>query len=410
MSMHAPRLSGCDGVPKLSKGKSPISRGPTSAILFVDESDWDCFFQLSADLRRAGFATIRLTTARPCRSVTAFNSIFSHTLWIQTPEDLEFAACTASRYQVVDIQCTETSAELAYRFADRLNGLQRPRTWEGRSVIVDKLAASTLLAVAGLDTPETLDAATIKPTEAVERLGLPLVLKHRIGSSGAGVRIVATLDDLTELSMQWAGDATFYERYVPGPQFAYGALCAVGDIRLAATYRVHERAQPLAAPSLIEYVNVPEIDDIGRSVARIARISGLLNLNLICDETGKYWINDVNPRAWGSMQSARSIGIDFSAGYINWLRGVEPPELDVPTLRHCAQPGLVRIFPAALARHEGEPGIKRDFARWVWARRNTSGIRYVCVELIRSRRQLLPPGLVIFLRGLKRRSRAVMRR
>ncbi len=84
----------------------------------------------------------------------------------------------------------------------------------------DKLATSTLLARAGLPTPDTHAVKTAEEAMAVaERLGFPLVVKPRMGGKGYGVTVnIRTHDKLREALRLAAQNrqGLIVERHVPG--------------------------------------------------------------------------------------------------------------------------------------------------------------------------------------------------
>jgi hypothetical protein len=363
-----------------------MAAGRPPAVLFADDGTWDCFFHLAARLRRAGIRTLRLTTEELRRAETALGLVFDHSVRYQTDADLAGLRAIVERYTIVDVQPTETVAELAYSFVDGLGAPHHLHRWAMRPAMIDKPTISAALGSGGLCVPETLLAADVEPRVAVERLGLPIVMKERIGTGGTGVSIVDTLADLEVRSAVAARESdidVFYERYVAGDAFSYGGLATEQGIVLGATYAVCGRATPLSPPTAVESVDSPEIDEVGAAVVATTGLLGLLNLNLIRDAAGVYWVHDVNPRAWGTLPTCSALGADFGTAYVRWLQGA-------PNAVSHSDPGVgpVFIFPGALRVLPRSGGERRAFFRWLLAQRKLCGIGFILVEIARNRHLL----------------------
>ena len=82
-------------------------------------------------------------------------------------------------------------------------------------------------------------------------------------------------------------------------------------------------------------IDDPSVLAIGRHIVGVVRGHGLLNINLIRDSQGTYWVHNVNLRPWGTLFALRAAGIDFTHDYL--------------VIRNCATPLAV---PSALALGE----------------------------------------------------------
>ncbi len=84
----------------------------------MDEYGWDCFFQLSAGLRRAGFRTVRITTT-PFRRA-AGHLCFDRTVGLSSPEELDGLAEIVDGERILDVQVVDALSVPTAR------GLARP--------------------------------------------------------------------------------------------------------------------------------------------------------------------------------------------------------------------------------------------------------------------------------------------
>jgi D-alanine-D-alanine ligase-like ATP-grasp enzyme len=360
-----------------------LTDGRPEAVLFADDDDWDCFFQLAAEVRKAGFVTIRVTTSAPRRSSAAFGIFFDHTIF--TTPDLGASAreeltALAETYVFIDIQATETLASVIYGFAAGLQTPHRTHRWATRLTITDKVAISSTLATEHILVPPTLLAADATPAHAVATLGLPIVLKERVGYGGTGVHIAETLPELEQLLATASEQDRFYETYVAGDAISYGALATEAGITAASTYAILSRANPMAPADSVEGLDLPEVDAIGQAVVDATGMLGLFNLNLIRDNTGKFWLHDVNPRAFGSLVACSEMGANFGTSYLNWLRG----ETQLPAHSR-PDGGILAVFPSVLRRPRKGVYTLPSLAGWMWRQFRTAGAGYLAVELIRNR-------------------------
>jgi predicted ATP-grasp superfamily ATP-dependent carboligase len=210
------------------------------------------------------------------------------------------------------------------------------------------------------------------------------VVKPRVGSGGRGVVVAATLDELHAAITAQGDDEYFYEKFIDGHALSYGALAIGGETVVTVVYDVVARLSALYPAAFVASVDAPQMDAIGADIVRATGMDGLLNLNMIRDESGTHWVHDVNPRAWGSVIVAAALGADVCAAYIAWLAGN-----DVPAGH--SRPGHARIpvFPSALAARDEPSASPRAYLRWLWGQRRICGSAYVLVEIARNRRALL---------------------
>ncbi len=86
----------------------PLSRSGPSTVLFVDDRNWGCFFQLESGLRRAGFRTVRVTTGSVSRSASAL--CFDRTVQLHSAEELERLPDVLEGESIIDVQVVESLA------------------------------------------------------------------------------------------------------------------------------------------------------------------------------------------------------------------------------------------------------------------------------------------------------------
>lgn len=211
--------------------RSDRPSGTSPTILFVDERGWDCFFQLAAGARRAGFRAVRVTLEPPSR--VASYLCFDRTIELGSAAELAHLGEVLADEDVVDVQVVETLANETF---DGLLGIGRTigvDRLSRRTVASDKLAVSDRLAGAGCSVPRWLHGADASATGVADELGLPVVSKVRTGSGGQGVAVLRTLEEVDAALRDGAGSPDhFFERYVDGRALQFAGV--IGDEGVAA--------------------------------------------------------------------------------------------------------------------------------------------------------------------------------
>src|SRR5580658_110377 len=167
------------------------------AILFVDDGQLVPFVQLAVALRRSGYRTIRVTTAR-----RSLGSSLTRRIAFDRVLRLERAALSdldrmLEHELLVDVQCSERLAVDVYRALAHRRAPAGATGWRHRADLVDKWNVVRLLDAIGIDHPESV-AGDTPPADAVAALGLPIVVKPRLGAYGRGVMVAHTLGELQD--------------------------------------------------------------------------------------------------------------------------------------------------------------------------------------------------------------------
>ncbi|HVA02339.1 MAG TPA: ATP-grasp domain-containing protein [Acidimicrobiales bacterium] len=317
----------------------------TPTVVFVDDGKWNAFHQLAPGLRRGGVRTVRASTEGLRRTRVSSRLLFDR--YAVLPHDPRPDALTEilAGENVVDIQFTESLAELVGECTDQL----RPRVAEQlvrRLAMVDKVVASKLFTQAGVRTPAMIPVAEITAEEAVEKFGLPIVVKGSIGFGGEGVAIAHELDDLVE-AIADDGDGPgcqFFEQFVVGEKLDYAAAVGPTGIEQELAYRIVRWNQPVGRATEVETIDDPQLVAFGRKVLEVVGCTGLANMDVIRDGQGLDWLIDFNPRAFGGSGCFRAAGIDTTEGY---LRSIG--EHSTPIGRMTPAVGIhIEVFPTCL--------------------------------------------------------------
>jgi biotin carboxylase len=253
----------------------------------------------------------------------------------------------------------------------------------GRSDFLDKWKVAHVLRDLGLRAPDTLLADATSPAEAIKKFSLPIVLKRRVSSSGAGVKIFHTLETLLTFFEQIENlSEWFFERYTQGRSFVCAGWVGDDGIDVMATYETLKRIKQFGSSMVVEFQNDMGIVETGKYLINSMGIRGFVCFDVIRDANGVDWIHDVNPRLFGSFSTCQLFGFDFCNAYVDWLLGrgsTTPSQFEFYEAR-------AFIFPFALKEvlQSGPSGASPLRAlHWAWMNWKFLGSRFFISLAIR---------------------------
>ncbi len=196
----------------------------------------------------------------------------------------------------------------------------------GCTLAMDKDISKRLFRDAGIPTADWI-TGEVEPAEAVERLGLPLIVKPAGGGSTLGLTLVgaeAGIPDAVELARRYDGPV-MYEAYVSGRELTVGVLgdeaLAVGEIIPAHELFDYEcKYQPGMAeeifPAEISDALTEELRALALRAHRLLRQRDFSRIDFIVDDDGRPWCLEGNalPGMTSTSllpQSAGALGISF---------------------------------------------------------------------------------------------------
>jgi hypothetical protein len=358
------------------------SRG-TPAVLFVDDGYWDCFAQFAVGLRGAGIRAVRVTTRPPLPMSKQF--IFDRTIQLRSPTDFDDLASALEGEILLDVQTVERLAIPTVTNLGPFRTWPEAVRWDRKADVVDKPTAACRMEIAGLMVPDLVTDPTATPDEVIRTLGLPVVHKLRTGSSGDGVTVLRSKEEL-EAIMAATDDPSkyFFERFVDGRHIQFAGIVNAGAHDQTVTYQTLRRFSSMGPASEIRVLNDEQLRRTGLRVADALGLSGMVNINVIRDESGRDWVHDVNPRIWGSAVSFRLVGVDFLNAYISWLskgRGVRAQS--APT-----DGAEFEVFPVAYATPRPGESTVQLYNRFARAARPFAGYVSTSYVLYESMRQV----------------------
>ena len=213
--------------------------------------------------------------------------------------------------------------------------------WDVLRWAYDKRLTYRLAADLGVDYPWTHYPANREDLAALE-CQFPVILKPAIKEQanhftaakawkvGDRSELLARYDEARQLV---EADVIMVQELVAGGgegQFSYAALCAEGQPIASVTAR-RRRQYPMdfgRASTLVETIDDPEVEQLGRRLLSAMGYSGLVEVEFKRDSrSGRLKLLDINPRTWVWHTLGRRAGVDFP--YLLWqvIQGESVPEV-----------------------------------------------------------------------------------
>ena len=195
-----------------------------------------------------------------------------------------------------------------------------------RDLLSDRRAMYALMESVGVPFPKNLKVESEAAIQKIAaQLQYPFVLRGTQGTGGQQVQIVdshgsaiSAYQRLRELSPQ----PPFAQQYIDGEIVGVGALLTEGVALQTFAYRVLETYPSPTGPSLrIESLYDPILIKHANAVFTALQWSGIAQAQFMRDKNGAYYFLEVNPRPWGSVLGAGSVGINLFRDFANKMAG-----------------------------------------------------------------------------------------
>jgi len=183
-------------------------------------------------------------------------------------------------------------------------------SYEAIMMASDKVELVRLCKEIGVKYPRTLSLTKGSLSDALRSLGLPLVVKG--GSDASTPQYAFTTEQLKEMTENGKGGKILQE-FISGGGAGYFALVKNGEIIAEYAHNRIIEEKPSGGPSLVACISKdPEIFRLGRKIIKQLSWTGALMVEFKRDyETGEYYILEINPKLWGSLDLAVCKRIDF---------------------------------------------------------------------------------------------------
>jgi len=204
-------------------------------------------------------------------------------------------------------------------------------TFEKITTLSDKRAISELAKSVEINYPKTLplrmnvDLSSIKTF--LDEAGFPLVVKG-LGDDSRPKFISDFHNLLEEISLR-IKDGILIQEFIPGAGIGYFVLSYNGASIAEFMHKRILEVNPLGGASVkaVSYFD-PELLSLGRRIVEKTKFTGVMMVEFKKNsETGKYYLLEINPKFWGSLELAYRAGVDFPRYLVDFfLKGEKPKQ------------------------------------------------------------------------------------
>lgn len=193
---------------------------------------------------------------------------------------------------------------------------------------VDKFKIMSIASKAGLPTPETHKASSLKEAlgtidNLLQEFGVA-VIKPRWGNSGKGLRIIRSLNEAkialkqyNEIYKDSNSPFPLVQEYVAGDVYGACFLALNGDIKYFFGERyICCKSNGMGTSVLREPYHWKRLEIEARKLVESLGWNGLGHLDFIGDGKTNISFLEMNPRLWGGINNAVANGFDFPAAVI----------------------------------------------------------------------------------------------
>ncbi|MFX1565868.1 MAG: HAD hydrolase-like protein [Promethearchaeota archaeon] len=218
----------------------------------------------------------------------------------------------------------------------------------------DKATLEQLCHATGVKYPATKKIDKRSWKKVVKELGLPLVVKGT--SDAAQPQYIFHATDLEQIITSRTG-SLIAQQFIPGSGAGYFSVSQSGHILAEYVHRRVVETKPSGGPSLVAcHDHVPTLYELGQKITSSLNWSGVLMVEFRKhEETGEFYLIEVNPKFWGSLELATAWGLDFPQYLLHsqeyaWTPFPEAPEYPIfhkPGTRGCFSwllPGFSAYF------------------------------------------------------------------
>jgi carbamoylphosphate synthase large subunit len=186
---------------------------------------------------------------------------------------------------------------------------------QGVEIAGDKLRTARTLAARSVPVPQTMAAETPRG-ELAAALGLPLLVKPRLGRGGRGVRVLRTAAEVESV----AGDDVVFQEFIPGEEYDVnlfverdGAIAAAVVLRKTAL-----RDGETGNAAGVERAEHGAVLRVAVLAARALELCGPLDVDVRLRRDGSPAVLEVNARLGANALSAAEV---LEALYDAWRAG-----------------------------------------------------------------------------------------
>jgi biotin carboxylase len=262
-----------------------------------------------------------------------------------------------------------------------------PLPTESFMVLFDKFASTQLAKKSGINCPDFIEIEKADDLhQAINRFGLPIVLKQHTGWAGTGVHICHSTEELIKnfyLFHIQGKEKIFCQQYIEGTPCLAGGLFLNGEaLRIyCADHTFNYPPITGSSKSLISRHD-SDMENTLITFCRAVNWTGLGNLDFIRGNDGKLYFLEMNPRIWGSIAASEDAGVNLIEPLVKIMRKEKPtPILTYEDNVHSA---LFPQYILTLCQQGGYKNLWRAASeRWLWSKAPWTTPRYMLGYMIK---------------------------
>jgi len=166
-------------------------------------------------------------------------------------------------------------------------------------------------------------------------VNLPAVFKGVYDASKP--QYIFHVEDLSKIK-QLINEHTLIQEYIPGSGYGYFAIAKNGTIYVDYVHRRIIEEKPSGGASIVACIDFnPEVLILGRRIVKELKWTGVIMVEFRRHiETGEYYLLEINPKLWGSLELALSKNIDIPRYIVEvFLYNRKPKEVTVKLNKRC---------------------------------------------------------------------------
>jgi carbamoyl-phosphate synthase large subunit len=146
--------------------------------------------------------------------------------------------------------------------------------------------------------------------ELLDRAGVPLpaIIKPRSGAGSRGIRVIQRVEELDEFS---ADGSLLVQELLPGTEYSIDVLALQDGDVIAVIPRTRLRVNGGGVAVAGASVHDDTLEAIGETVARIAGLTSVANIQVKTGSDGRPALLEMNPRIPGTLSLSVASGVDM---------------------------------------------------------------------------------------------------
>jgi len=204
-------------------------------------------------------------------------------------------------------------------------------SYEKIITVADKAKLASLLTEIGIKYPKTVPFENFS-SSTISEIKYPMVVKGVSDASSPSY----ILNEYHLKEIKITKKKLIVQQFIPGSGHGYFSLAKDGKVYAEFCHKRIIEYKPSGGPSVVACsYDDPTLISLGRKIVKHLKWTGVLMAEFRRDyETGEYYLIEINPKFWGSLELSFACGIDFPRYLVElFLLGKVPKVTKIPKNR-----------------------------------------------------------------------------